>query len=177
MRLRTLLALLVLAALAASCSGDDAEDTTTTASGGAGAATTLPGVTSPGGTSGEGIGDTTTSSTVDLGEPVTPEFSIVTREPGDDGDTVVVLLDDETYESLTDIDLQNVISEVVDDFPPVYEAHVVESQAAADAVLAEEPTPEQQQTLDNDYLARLEEGFRIVFLGPFAESGAVILGS
>ena len=45
-------------------------------------------------------------------DPAVPTFSIVTREPGDEGDTVVVLLDPESYDTLTDIDLQNVLEQL-----------------------------------------------------------------
>ena len=101
----------------------------------------------------------------------------ISREASDNGDIVVVLLDRDTYESLSDIDLYNVMSDLVEQFAPVYEAHVVETQAAADALFVEEPTEDQQTALDNGYIARLEEGFRIVYVGPLEDSGVAILGS
>ncbi len=90
---------------------------------------------------------------------------------------MVVLLDDTTYESLSDIDIYNVVSDLVEQFAPVYEAHIVESQAAADAVFIEDRTEAQQTALDIGYVARLEEGFRIVYSGPLEDNGVAILGS
>ncbi len=131
------------------------------------------------GTSDAATGDSTTT-TAALGEPQIPTFSIVSREPGEEGDTVVVLLDPASYSSLTDIDLQNVISEVVDDSPtPVYVAHVIDSPDVAEIVLApaEELDDVDRGMLDLHHLATLEESFRIVFVGPFEDSQEVILGS
>lgn len=106
-----------------------------------------------------------------------PEYTIVSREPGDDGDTVVVLLDTDSYNSLTDIDLANVLADVVDKFPPILTAFVVDDPTAAEAVLVESPTEEDLEVLGRHFLVRLEEGFRMVFAGPFADTPVAILGS
>lgn len=121
----------------------------------------------------------TTTTTLVANETRGPTFTIVGRTPGDEGDTVVVLLDPESYESLTDIDLYNVLSEVVDDFPPVLEAHVIDSEEVASLVTMapEELDAEAQRLLDLHYLVRLDEGFRITYVGRFADAGSDILGS
>jgi len=93
------------------------------------------------------------------------------------GDTVVLLLDPASYTSLSDLDLYDVIADAVDRFPPIFEAHVVDSQDAVSIVLVEEPDEEQQKTLDEHYFVRLEDGFRIVYVGPFDESEDAVLGS
>ena len=164
--------------LVASCSGDDdpAEEALTS--------TTAATITTLGETvelSGDDTEQSTTSSTSTTTTVVRelgfPEYSIISREASDNGDIVVVLLDRETYESLSDIDVHNVMSDLVEQFAPVYEAHIVETQAAADALFVEEPTEDQQTALDNGYIARLEEGFRIVYLGPLEDSQVAILGS
>ncbi|MCH8991076.1 MAG: hypothetical protein IIA44_04920 [Acidobacteria bacterium] len=126
--------------------------------------------------------ETTTSTTATtlapLSAPRFPSYRIVSRiDDANGGDTVVVLLDSGSVEVLTDIDLYDVVGDVVDKFPPIFEAHVVDSLAAADAVLLEEPTDEQLQELAEHYLVSLEEGFRIVYRGPFAELGTTVLGS
>lgn len=191
-RLPLTVLLLVFALMVGACSGDDGAETTTTGAGGE-TATTLAG----GGGSGTGGGgdsggsaaepaETTTTAATDEGDDAgdggdqqVPTFTIVSREPGDEGDTVVVLLDTESYGLLTDIDLQNVVAEVVEDFPPVYTAHVIDSEEVADLVL-EDPADldaEEKRLLDLHYLVVLEEGFKITFLGPWEESGTAILGS
>lgn len=122
---------------------------------------------------------TTTSTTLaPLAGPSFPEYAIARRIDSEDGrDTVVVLLDPSSYQILSDVDLHDVLAEVVDRFPPVYTAHVVDDMAAVDAVLAVEATEEQLQVLSEHYLVSLEEGFRIVYRGPFAELGTSVLGS
>jgi hypothetical protein len=90
---------------------------------------------------------------------------------------VVLLLDPASYTSLSDLDLYDVIADAVDRFPPIFEAHVVDSQDAASAVLIEEPDEDQQRTLTEHYFVRLEDGFRIVYVGPFEGTDEAILGS
>ena len=168
-------ALLVL--IAACSNGDEADEpalTPTTAS----ATITTLGATGGGDTEAAAVATTTSTTTTTEGPGLSfPEYRIVSREAGENGDVVVVLLDTETYESLSDIDILNVMSDLVEQYAPVYEVHLVESQGAADALFVETPTEEQQTELSNRYIARLEEGFRIVYLGPYEESGVAILGS
>lgn len=164
--------------LVASCSGDEepAEEAltvTTTA-----APITTLGDTADTSSSAAAQTSSTTTTTTTVQPPLGfPEYSIISREASEDGDIVVVLLDRTTYESLSDIDVYNVMSDLVEQFAPVYEAHIVESQAAADAVFVEDRTEAQQTALDNGYVARLEEGFRIVYSGPLEDNGVAILGS
>ena len=166
--------------LIAACSGDDeVDDSTTTVTGDSGTITTL---STAGGDTESTAADTattttTTTTTTEAPELTFPEYQIISREASDDGDIVVVLLDPTTYESLSDIDILNVMSDLVEQFSPVYEAHIVETQAAADALFVEEPTEDESAALATAYIARLEEGFRIVYVGRFEESGVAILGS
>ena len=121
---------------------------------------------------------TTTTTLAALAGPTFPDYSIARRINATDGrDTVVVLLDPNSYQILSDVDLYDVVADVVDRFPPIFAAHVVDSPEAADAVLAEEPTEEELQILSEHYLLSLEEGFRLVYHGPFAELGTAVLGS
>lgn len=163
--------------LVASCSGDDeaTDETSSTTS----VAPTITTLESGDDTPQAAASATTTTSTTTTAAPelTFPEYRIVSRESTESGDVVIVLLDPETYESLSDLDIHNVMSDLVEQFAPVYEAHIVETQAAADALFVEEPTEDQQTALANDYLARLEEGFRIVYLGPLADAEEAILGS
>ena len=152
-------------AVTAACTLGSVETTTTT---------TVPTTTS---TTTSTTSSTTTTTLAPLPEPTFPEYSIAARIPNQNGDTVVVLLDPASYTLLTDIDVHDVIADVVDRFPPVYEAHVVDSPEAAALVFVEDPTDEQLQVLTEHYFAKLEEGFRIVYQGPFAELGTTVLGS
>ncbi len=105
-----------------------------------------------------------------------PDYSIEARRAGDIGDTVVVLLQPGTY---SDLDLENVVADVVQRFAPIATVHVVDDQEAV-ALVLEAPSDligEEAESLDAHYFARLEEGFRIVFQGPFEALPEVILGS
>lgn len=164
-----------LALVLASCSGDGSEDTSTTTP----PETTVAPVTSldPPTTTADPVTEDSTTTTSTTEEPVEfPEYTIVSREDGDDGDTVVILIDEGAF-SLTDIDLANILADAVDRFPPILTAYVVDDADAAEAVIVEEPTAAQIELLDRHYLVRLEEGFRMVFAGPFSDAPDVILGS
>jgi len=120
----------------------------------------------------------TTTTTLPQEAPAFPEYRVAERIIAPEtGDTVVLLLDPASYTSLSDLDLYDVIADAVDRFPPILVAHVVDSPDAVEAVLLEQPDEDQELILANHYLARLEDGFRIVYLGPFEESGTAVLGS
>jgi hypothetical protein len=179
-RFRQALIVGIAVLVVAACSGDDDADesgnTTTTAP----TITTLgDSETVAGGTESDqaGAAATTSTTTAVALELSFPEYSIVSREASENGDIVVVLLDRTSYESLSDLDVHNVVSDLVEQYAPVYEAYIVETEAAADALFVEEPTEEEQTALSIGYVARLEEGFRIVYEGPLADSGVAILGS
>ncbi|MBT8211947.1 MAG: hypothetical protein KJN71_02245 [Acidimicrobiia bacterium] len=165
----TMTALLLLVALiGAACSGDDEPATTSIPS------TTLGALD----TTTTSAGDTTTTSTSPpAGVFTVPDYSIVERIEGEDGDIVVVQLDPNSYESLDSEDLINVVADVVDRFPPIGELHIVDSDAAAASVLIDSPSASEAAELADHYFVRLEEGARIVFVNTFSDAGQVILGS
>lgn len=169
---RLIVVALFTALLAAACtsSGNDdegagSESTVTTL---APATTTVPPT----------VASTTTSTLAPLSTISPPQYQIVSRAPTDDGrDEVVVLLDPSTYDSLSDIDIFDVIVEVVELFPPVAILHVVDDEVAANVVADPDASEEAKGVLEDHYLARLDGGFTITYLGPFASSGTAILGS
>ena len=159
-----------VAIMIASCSSSS--DTTTTTS-----TTTTPTTTTTVPTTTTTTAPTTTT-TLPQEAPAFPEYRIAERIIAPEtGDTVVLLLDPASYTSLSDLDLYDVIADAVDRFPPILVAHVVDSPDAVAAVLVEQPDEDQELILATHYLARLEDGFRIVYLGPFEESGTAVLGS
>lgn len=109
-----------------------------------------------------------------------PEYRIVERIEGvgeGEGDTVIVQLDPATYSSLTDIDLYDIIVDVVELFPPISVVHIVDDPAAANIVGDPDASEADRKAVFDNYLARLENGFEITYLGPFASSGTAVLGS
>ena len=106
-----------------------------------------------------------------------PRYEVFARTLGDAGDTLILLLDTASYTSLSDIDLQNIIADVYERFPPVLEAHVIDDERAATLAVAQGPAAVTDSELAEHYLVRLEDGFHIVFLGRFDEFGTTSLGS
>jgi len=162
--------LLTLVVLSSACTSSTDADTTTSSA--PKTLTTLSTTETP-----EGVTSTTTTE-----QPKTnlsaPEYSIVQRiDGGDLGDTVVVLLDPSTYNSLTDIDLYDLMAEVVERFPPIASIHIVDSAAAAAVVANPDASEADRNATAANYLAKLDDGFRITYLGPFASSGTAVLGS
>lgn len=165
-----ILLLIAAALVAASCTSSNEPASTTASS----TTTTTTTTTTT-------MATTTTSSTTTTslpGEATFPEYSIAHREYSPEtGDTVILLLDPASYTSLSDLDLYEVIADAVDRFPPIFEAHVVDSQDAVSALLVEERDEDQKKTLELHYLVRLEDGFRVVYVGPFEGSDDQVLGS
>lgn len=124
-------------------------------------------------------GTSTTSTTLPpISQLTPPSYQIVTRTPTDaGGDEVVVLLDPTSYETISDLDVHDIIAEVVELYPPVTVMHVVDDPVAANVVADPEATDEAKLAIADHYLARLDSGFRITFLGPLAASGSAVLGS
>jgi hypothetical protein len=120
---------------------------------------------------------TTTTTSVPKTVLSAPEYQIVERIDGDSGDTVIVLLDPETYGTLTDLDLYDLIAEVVELFPPIAVVHIVDEAAAANIVANPDASEAERNAVAANYLARLDDGVKIVYLGPFASSGTAVLGS
>jgi hypothetical protein len=106
-----------------------------------------------------------------------PEYQIVERIEGDSGDTVIVLLDPETYGPLTDLDLYDLIAEVVELFPPIAVVHVIDEAEAGNIVANPDASEAERNAVAANYLARLDDGVKIIYLGPFASSGTAVLGS
>ena len=163
--------LVAVALIAAACTSNSAPESTTSSSLTPLTVSATVATTSP-------AAAETTTTTQPLSTLTPPEYAIVDRAETDaPGDTVVVLLDPETYTSLTDIDLYDVMAEVVDLFPPITELHIVDDAGAVNAVANPDATAEEIALIGDNYLVRLEDGFKITYLGPFAESGTAILGS
>lgn len=156
----------VVLLLLAACSDSDSTPTTTAVPVTT-TTTTVPATTAPSGS----VVVTTSVTTTTAPVFSIPEFVIADRTVDDE---VVVAIPPGTY---SDIDLQNVVNEVIERFAPITVLHIVDDEGATALVLADSVSAADQEFLDEHYFLRLEEGFRMVFLGPFADVGEVILGS
>ena len=121
----------------------------------------------------------TTTTLAPVDQLSAPRYQIVERLPiaNASGDDLVVLLDPTSYESLTDIDLQDLIAEVVELFPPVWSVHVIDDASATSIVIDPDASNADLASISDHYLARLDNGFEITYLGPFSSSGSGVLGS
>jgi len=162
----------VAASLTAVACTSSASDTTSSSA----PAATLTTLTIADGTSTVSDAASTTSS-VPKTVLSAPEYKIVDRVEGEDGDTVVVLLDSETYDSLTDLDVYDLIAEVVELFPPIAVVHVIDDGAAANIVVNPDASESERRAVSINYLARPDGGVKILYLGPFVSSGTAVLGS
>ncbi len=175
-----LLFIVTLAASACSRSGIDTTVATTESTGTTSDVSTTGGTDATTSSPDSTAGSTTTvaapDSTTSTVAVEVPEYSIESRTGGTGGDTVVILLEPGTY---TDLDLETIVVDVVERFAPVATVHVVDDSSVVPLVLEDLSAlaAEEQALLDLHYFARLEEGFRLVFQGPFATVGQVILGS
>jgi hypothetical protein len=162
--------IVALALLAASCQGGAGETTTSDGS----SLLTLPPASS---TTTTVASPETTRPSFDSLTP--PQYQIVQRSAieGAAGDEVIVLLDPSSYDTLTDIDIENILAEVVELFPPVWIAHLIDDPAAANVVGNPDATTAELEAISDHYLARLDNGFEITFLGPFADAGSGVIGS
>jgi hypothetical protein len=171
LRARLIPVTVVLAAVGVACTSSDSDATTSSAA-------DVP-VTTLATTQESQPGADTTTMTAEPKLILTaPEYKIVDRISGDgEGDTVIVLLDPASYESLTDLDLYDLIAEVVELFPPVAVMHIIDDAQAANIVGDSEASEADREAVAVNYLARLDSGFKITYLGPFASSGTAVLGS
>lgn len=173
----TLFLIVAVAASACSGSGSDTTGTSTQSTGTTSETSTGPGTATvtapPDSTIGSTVAVSPDSTTTTVAVEV-PAYSIESRTGGTGGDTVVILLQPGTY---SDLDLETVVVDVVERFAPVATVHVVDDSSAVPLVLAESTTLVERELLAQHYFARLEEGFRLIFQGPFETAGQIILGS
>jgi len=170
-RLTTLFAVVVLVA---ACSPEEAELTTTTTTVASGSTTTAPA---------EDETTTTTAgseddddSDADAGPAIT-EYEIFVRSSSTAGETLWILVEPGDY---TDIDLENLIRELVDESDVTLAGiNVFDDLAALEAGRIEEDarTADEQLLVDEHFLVSLVDGAIIRFQGPYAEFGETAVGS
>lgn len=154
-------ATLVLGLIASACTADElAKPPATTA---AVVTTAAPTTT---------LAPTASATTISLPTKTIPSYQVVERVAGTEGDVLIVLLEEGTYD---DLDIENLMLHLVDEFAP-FGIHVVNNEAAVELVLAEDMELD-DPVLAEHYLARLENGNKVVFAGPLAGEGWFLVGS
>lgn len=173
MRIRSLALIAVLALVGVACDGDDPELSTesTIVTGGTGT-TTPPGTA----TTTDGAGGATTAPPTTLVGQTVAEHDVVNEVENDDGVERHVVIPDGAY---TDIDIENFVIDLLEQYPDLYGAEVFDDAAAAEAFLVPEAerTEEQTTLLEDHHFVSLTGRARIDFRGPFAEFPGGAIGS
>jgi hypothetical protein len=175
---RLLVALFAAVVMVAACSPEEAELTTTTTTTSAETTTT------------ESADDSTTTTVEDEGEddenggengdaptPAISDYEIVVRGSATGGETLWILIEPGDY---TDIDLENLIRELVDESDATLAGiNVFDDRDALEAgrVAPDARTDEEQELVDDHYLVSLVDGAIIRFQGPYEEFGETAVGS
>jgi hypothetical protein len=169
-RLLTLIALTVL--LTAACSGDDPELSTDSTIVVGGSDTTMPAgeatTTTP-------PGDGTSPPTTLVGETVSGH-DVVNEIPNDDGVERHIVIPNGAY---TDVDLENFVLDLLEQYPDLHGAEIFDDATAAEAFLVpeDERTEEEVALLERHHFVTLTGRARIDYRGPFAEFPGGAIGS
>lgn len=169
-RLVTLIALTAL--LGAACSGDDPELSTDSTIVVGGSDTTVPAgeatTTTP-------PGDGTSPPTTLVGEPVSGH-DVVNEIPNDDGVERHIVIPNGAY---TDVDLENFVLDLLEQYPDLHGAEIFDDATAAEAFLVpeDERTDEEAALLERHHFVTVTGRARIDYRGPFAEFPGGAIGS
>jgi len=168
---RRLISFVLIAAVAAACSPEEAELTTTTTTVPSESTTTAADDTTSSTEAGTDDGDDTGA------EPAITDHEVVVRSSGTAGEVLWILIDPGDY---TDIDLENLIRQLVDESEVTLAGiNVFDDLEALEAgrIDGEARTDEEQALVDEHFLVSLVDGAVIRFEGPYSEFGETAVGS
>lgn len=167
---RRLISLALIAVVAAACSPEEAELTTTTTTVQS-TTTTVADDATPSTEADSENGDSTEA------EPAITDHEVVVRSSGTDGEVLWILIDPGDY---TDIDLENLIRQLVDESEVTLAGiNVFDDLEALEAgrVDDEGRTADEQALVDEHFLVSLVDSAIIRFEGPYADFGETAVGS
>ncbi len=172
MRFRLLTLTALLALVGAGCNGDDPELSTDSTIVIGGSDTTAP---ADGATTTTSGSDGTSPPTTLVGETVS-EHEVVNEIPNDDGVERHIVIPNGAY---TDVDLENFVIDLTEQYPDLYGAEIFDDAAAAEAFLVpeDERTDEEVALLERHHFVTLTGRARIDFRGPFSEFPGGAIGS
>lgn len=173
--IRRLIPLVAVVILVAACSPEEAELTTTTTTAPSESTTTAPDADET--TSTEAEDDADDGDGDGVSEPAISDYDVVVRSSGTAGETLWILIDPGDY---TDIDLENLIRELVDESDVTLAGiRVFDDLDALEAgrVDSEARTDDEQALVDEHFLVSLVDGAIIRFEGPYSEFGETAVGS
>jgi len=173
MRIRSIALVAVLALLGVACDGDDPELSTESTIVTEATNTTTP--PSDGSTTTTPDGDQGASPTTLVGENVSGH-EVANEVENDDGIERHVVIPNGAY---TDVDLENFVIDLLEEYPDLHNAEIFDDAAAAEAFQVPEAdrTEEQTELLERHHFVTLTGRDRIDFRGPFAEFPGGAIGS
>ena len=165
--------LLVLSIALVGCNRESDQDVTTTLPG---PTTTTASVAASTTTTSEAPEQTETTTTTEAPPSVIELTYQVMFRGTTDGRNVVVLMIEEG--TATDIALETLAREALDEFAPLAELHVVDAEEAVELVRLDPDslTDEEQAVLAQHHLFSVREAV-LTFEGPFEDLGEFVLGS
>lgn len=180
MRTRITLLVLLLLTTGACNRGDDAAASTTAATVASSSATTLrSGSATQSGSqtsSTTSIASSTNGSTPAAVDPI--PFEVASLKTTTDGvDVLIVVVGDEEY---TFDEMENLMRDIVDEYPAANSVRVVSDLAAVGAASRYDTADAQGADgaiLDEHFLVELVDGIRLIFRGPYEPMGQASLGS
>ena len=136
-----------------------------------GSTASTTGVASPSATEdGDDSSTILTTTTVAAGLPT---YEVIHRVIEDGRETLVIVVEPGTY---SNVQLENLVYDVVEQFSPSV-AIVVDDRAVADLAILDERTEDEQLQLDSHTFLRIENGVEVTFFGPYASFPGLTVGS
>lgn len=174
---RRLIALFAAMVMVAACSPEEAELTTTTTTTTLAESTTTEPADDSTTTTGDEDGEDDDGDDEDGDAPAISDYEVVVRGSATGGETLWILIEPGDY---TDVDLENLIRELVDESDVTLAGiNVFDDRDALEAgtVAADARTDEEQELVDDHFLVSLVDGAIIRFEGPYEEFGETAVGS
>ncbi len=170
----TIAGLIVLTALAAACNrGEDpSAETTLTSIGGTDVNEGTVIISAPSSTT-EPADQTSTVATTIAVVIGMPTYEVVAEIDAGSDSTLIVVVEPGSY---SNVELQNLVFDVVDRFAPTT-ATLVDDSEAADLLLLEELTEEQEAYVAEHTFIRITNGVEVTFLGPYSDIPGLMIGS
>ncbi len=163
--------LLLLSLALAGCNRESDADVTTTLP--TATTTTVADATST--TTTEGAEEPTTTTTAAPPSVIELAYQVMFRGTTDGRNVVVLMIEEGTA---TDVALETLAREALDEFAPLAELHVVDDEEAVELVRLDPDslTDEERAVLAQHHLLSVREAV-LTFEGPFEDLGEFILGS
>jgi len=175
----TLLVLLLLVSVACNRGDDEASSTTAATLASSSATTTRSGSATQSGSQASSTSTTLPSTDDSAPAAVDPiAYEVASLKTNTDGvDALIVVVGDQEY---TFDEMENLMRDIVDEYPAANSVRVVSDLAAIGAASrydTADALAEDASLLEEHFLVELVDGIRLIFRGPYEPMGQASLGS